>query len=1129
MGEGLFSGGVFRKAAPGTLEINIPGIAESSTNKIIRNAYFGKQKGASRSQDAFGRLYPLGFTPPVDYYVDPTNLDQTTGYPVEMGDLPITSVGGSVAFKNSKVGIDPKLEKTQFSGVDILIKTSKLSPIYSAGYLKLAGGADQDLNPLTEGFYTVNPEDPTKSIPKKPKLLGNFPVIKDKTKVKLRDRYSRLKNTPFLFFDAQTVQFRHLVEYYESGKPNSDTLSSVFQTNAGRKPGEDFGFRDKGGGFLNDTVVSSFVRTHDNNEDPTILGFDVYIRLSNSPLFNGTIEHFIEKESSDNFEIQKRLDMLKEFKKQFLGFFKMYKSNYINENLPDTGAVRGATGGSGDFNRGTVNLYTREGTDQYSVRIPNGNKETFTGVAAKSYYIKSISGLDKLNEQYNWGSEGGTSQTMVNYGTDFLKLTMNEDVSQNMGYLSSLYKNLTWSRERGRLAFPENLLRFELVIDVTEIRKYARVFQESASDSLKWKEVADLTSKYRYFVHDCQLFFPKQPHGDMIDNTTTGGDKSTTLDMNVFFKHSNLRFMKFQSPLMVGQDWSIKVIDNTSAYDNSENAKSRLVYYVDSFESNKIPYLDKFDLYQDLQKGNTSSTLRQPSTPSPDSAQAIAERNALSRQSTFEEKFKAGLNKIFDQTSAKLKNAAQNFINNQLLAGAALLNRALNEIYNSLPIVGGIPPPKNVYTNPNEWEQAYIDFIGPGLKGFFQDPTKFRQEGKPGETLRERIDRGTVLQSSDIESGNSAFPDQNKTLKEIVDANPQLGNGFSGTSQIPFIGNSAEQSQNKTLKQIVDSDPDIGNSFSGISKIPFIGNKAVQGPNKTLKQVVDGNPSLGLPGSQIPIISSVGNNADTGPNFTLNQLVEQSPDLGNPGSNIPTIPSVGNNADSGPNLPLQTIVDKDPNLGIPGTKITTTSFIGNNALPGTNKTLQEIVDSDPSLGIGLGIIAQPSVGNNAQPGTNKTLQEIVDSDPSLGIGDVISTIPSIGNNAQQGSNSTLQQIVDSDPDLGVGDIISSIPSVGNNAQFGTNITNNEVVGGNSNVINPFIGNSGLVGQNESLSGVVDGYSINENPEISNQGLPSKNLSLETYTKYSGSKVFGTVDWGLIQFPNSAQKFPPPIT
>jgi hypothetical protein len=124
---------------------------------------------------------------------------------------------------------------------------------------------------------------------------------------------------------------------------------------------------------------------------------------------------------------------------------------------------------------------------------------------------------------------------------------------------------------------------------------------------------------------------------------------------------------------------------------------------------------------------------------------------------------------------------------------------------------------------------------------------------------------------------------------------------------------------------------------------------------------------------------------------------------------------------------------------------------------------------------------------------------------------------------------TLQQIVDSNPELGSGSNISTIPYLGNRAIIGNNISNNETVLVNSKLTETSIGNSAIASSNVELNSTVQNYSSRKNPQISNQAQPSRNLSLQNYTKYSNSKVFGTVDWNSIQFPNSAQKFPPPTT
>ncbi len=74
MGEGALPGGVFRQSAPGEFEINIPPLLESPINKIIRKAYNGKHKGESTTRTIDDKLYPRGFTPPIDFITDENNL-----------------------------------------------------------------------------------------------------------------------------------------------------------------------------------------------------------------------------------------------------------------------------------------------------------------------------------------------------------------------------------------------------------------------------------------------------------------------------------------------------------------------------------------------------------------------------------------------------------------------------------------------------------------------------------------------------------------------------------------------------------------------------------------------------------------------------------------------------------------------------------------------------------------------------------------------------------------------------------------------------------------------------------------------------------------------------------------------
>src|ERR1700753_1169373 len=58
--------------------------ASSLSNTLSGNLHL---KGRSKSTDETGKAYPWGFTPPVDFYVDPNNVDSDTGSPVERGNI----------------------------------------------------------------------------------------------------------------------------------------------------------------------------------------------------------------------------------------------------------------------------------------------------------------------------------------------------------------------------------------------------------------------------------------------------------------------------------------------------------------------------------------------------------------------------------------------------------------------------------------------------------------------------------------------------------------------------------------------------------------------------------------------------------------------------------------------------------------------------------------------------------------------------------------------------------------------------------------------------------------------------------------------------------------------------------
>ena len=236
-----------------------------------------------------------------------------------------------------------------------------------------------------------------------------------------------------------------------------------------------------------------------DNEDPVSFGYDIIIKYASSPLFNGGIEYFINS-FSDYSEIYSRLDIVRQFKQQFFKFFRIDSPSSIQDS-DGNNLIQG---------------------DEFGGKY-----------VAKTYYLKKIVGLDNLTETIN----SDKSKQFIDYGNDYLTLTLNEDVTINMGYLASLYKILTWSRINGKKMFPDNLLRFDMEIVVTEARKFNSA-KKNRDNTIS--NYADIISRYRYKVHECQFFFENVSHDGTIDMSAL--DQSQGFDIKINYKFSTLQF-----------------------------------------------------------------------------------------------------------------------------------------------------------------------------------------------------------------------------------------------------------------------------------------------------------------------------------------------------------------------------------------------------------------------------------------------------------------------------------------------------------------------------------------------------------------------------------------------------------
>ena len=312
-----------------------------------------------------------------------------------------------------------------------------------------------------------------------------------------------------------------------------------------------------------DIYLSSFVQTAngEENEDPISFGYDVIINYANSPLFNGSIDDFITNFSNYD-EIGSRLDILEKFKEQFFRFFK--------------------------------------------VDSPNSVDSIDTSVKVRTYYLKKLIGLDNLSESIL----PEKSKQFINYGSneDSLILTLNEDVSVSMGYLTALYKTLTWSKVHGKKMIPDNLLRFDMDIVVTEARKYNRV---SKNEDNSIDQYADLISRYRYKIYECQFFFDKMSHGDTID--MWGLDTSQGFDIRINYKFSTVSFEKFtnfdfNNNTITLNYGSTSSIDNSKTNLSSPDPIKSNKFYINDGKIELLPIQYSLNKYSGYAPNNSESS-----------------------------------------------------------------------------------------------------------------------------------------------------------------------------------------------------------------------------------------------------------------------------------------------------------------------------------------------------------------------------------------------------------------------------------------------------------------------------------------------------------------------------------------
>ena len=332
----------------------------------------------------------------------------------------------------------------------------------------------------------------------------------DKWNLNLSDEYLSIRDSFIIYNDRTQDYFRHRLNingYTKNIIDNDDAIYTYIGDDGKTKP-------------LNN-VVTSF-----ENEDPVIYGFDIIIDSISSPLLNGSVEDFINKFGAIS-EIKSKDQVIFDFKQQLKKLFKTKGNITFSPNSPNKP------------------LQSSEFDDYaWSNSKLSENQFNYGKNSYLSHYIQKINGLDQLTERNTTDGHKPFSEWPKNK----LTLSFYEDVSGTLSSLTHLYKLLYWSVPNGKSLIPENLLRFNCDIVISEIRNFKRVRKALFSGDIQI--VKDNVSRHIYSLKECQFFFDKRPHDSDIDlsNPKAYGDGTGPgLDVQMNWKYATTRFEKWVS------------------------------------------------------------------------------------------------------------------------------------------------------------------------------------------------------------------------------------------------------------------------------------------------------------------------------------------------------------------------------------------------------------------------------------------------------------------------------------------------------------------------------------------------------------------------------------------------------
>lgn len=550
------------------------------------------------------------------------------------------------------------------------------------------------------------------------------------------------------------------------------------------------GARESWDGSGDSFRLASFKNTPYENNDPVTYGFEIVIDALSSPLLNGAVEDFISQFSYIS-EVAARAIVIDDFKRQFSKIFKTKGTiTEKREYTSDDALINSQRNGQAMASNTDGKLSAYASSQQYQ----RPGKKAYMG-----YYLQKVTGLSKLVES-NTSNE---KKYLADYNKDTITLTFLEDVSSTMGTLAHLYKLLYWSKPNGKGVIPENLLRFNCDIIVSECRNFSRVRKAANTGDLEI--IKDNVSRYIYSLKECQFFFSSMPHEDSIDmgNIKMYGDGASAFDVTFDYKYSSSKFEKWiPDAEKFGQyvgynNGAIWKIGNKGMRSN-DNKEGKWVTVDNSvpkfftlgtntlrgYGVTKAVVLDEFS-FQRFPKPDVEAdpNFSGPDlNPKPGDSVGEDEETKESKKEERKKRRKESLDQFKDnakKVAIGIAKGAANFvfgeINNQISIRAKLLEDTINKSRNLLGLGGMKTGKKNVYPKPYtphsfgiyfDVRNELFNFVGDEIAGIIGGAAKSILPGTQLNFPFKMPNAGAIL--NNIVKNNSRFAGQDTIFGKYV-------------------------------------------------------------------------------------------------------------------------------------------------------------------------------------------------------------------------------------------------------------------------------------------------------------------------------------------------------------------------